>query len=222
VVALRRPSGADEAYASPDGLHLRKVKTAWLPWCLVAFRGLATLVLLGDGLSGRSSWWFVPLFAVAFLTDIFDGMIARRLGVVSPALRKADGIFDTLLYLVLVFAAIQVHGSSLTAFLMPSLLMAALLVALQVFSRAKFGRGTSFHGWSAKLWGLSIAVAAIPFFSSGLTWPLWLCLACGLVNIAEEAAMVMVLPEWRHDVWSLIDAIRLRDQALAPSDQKDP
>ena len=47
---------------------------------------------------GLSPWWFMAGFVLAYATDIFDGKIARRLGVATPALRLVDGWVDTRLY----------------------------------------------------------------------------------------------------------------------------
>ena len=42
----------------------------------------------------------------AFLSDVFDGILARRLGVATPTLRRLDSIADSVFYLAAVFAAI--------------------------------------------------------------------------------------------------------------------
>lgn len=167
------------------------------------FRALSSPLLLWDGIDGAVSIWFLPLFITAFLSDIFDGMIARKLGVSTAGIRKADGIVDTAFYLASISAAVFVFKENLLIFVLPLLLLVAGQVSLQVLSRRKFGRGTSFHGWSAKLFGLSMAIALICLFAFGRTEFIWLALAAGMVNTLEEIAMVKVLPLWHHDVWSL-------------------
>lgn len=190
------------------------MKFGWVPWSFVLFRALSAPLLLWDGIDGVISSWFLPLFIAAFLSDIFDGMIARRLGVSTARIRKADGIVDTAFYLASISAAVFVFKDNLLVFVLPLLLLVAGQVSLQVLSRRKFGRGTSFHGWSAKLFGLTMAIALICLFGLGRTEFIWLAFAAGIVNTFEEMAMVNVLPDWRHDVWSLgvAKAIASKDQ----------
>lgn len=191
------------------------MKFGWVPWSFVLFRALSAPLLLWDGIDGSISIWFLPLFIAAFLSDIFDGMIARRLGVSTAGIRKADGIVDTAFYLASIAAAVSVFKENLLVFVLPLLLLAAGQVSLQVLSRRKFGRGTSFHGWSAKLFGLTMAIALISLFGFGTTEFIWLAFAAGMVNTLEEIAMVKVLPVWHHDIWSLGAA-----RAIASQDQQ--
>ena len=52
----------------------------------------------------------------AFLSDIFDGVIARRLGVSIASLRKADSWADVCLYLCVGISAFLVHSDVIIAF----------------------------------------------------------------------------------------------------------
>lgn len=193
----------------------------WVPWGLVLFRGASALVLMADSLDKAPSWWFVHLFVLAFISHVFDGMAARKLGVVTPQLRKADGIIDLTLYFVMAASSMLIFQSQLLPFLVPALVLLFLQVGLQVYSRLKFSKGTSFHGWSAKLWGLTIASAFIALFGFGLPQFLWICLAAGLVNTLEEGAMLWALPQWEHDVWSLKAALKIRaEQSAAVPDRQ--
>ena len=76
--------------------------SAILPWLLVAARAAATVVLavaLATGVLGdRLVLW---MFVVAFVSDYFDGVVARALNVVTRRLRQADSLVDTIFYVVL-------------------------------------------------------------------------------------------------------------------------
>lgn len=191
------------------------MKFSWVPWSFVLFRALSAPLLLWDGMDGVISSWFLALFIAAFLSDILDGMIARRLGVSTEGIRKVDGIVDTAFYLASISAAVFVFKENLLIFVVPLAVLVAGQVSLQVLSRRKFGRGTSFHGWSAKLFGLCMAIALICLFGLGRTEFIWLALAAGIVNTLEEMAMVNVLPRWHHDIWSLSSA-----KAIAAKDHQ--
>ena len=86
-----------------------------------------------------------------------------------------------------------------------------------VVNLAKYGQPASYHTYSAKAWGLSLFVATIALFGfgyGGLT--LSLAIAVGIIHTAEEIAMTLILPEWTHDVLSILHALRLR-QSCAES-----
>ncbi|MEP0749958.1 CDP-alcohol phosphatidyltransferase family protein [Coleofasciculus sp. FACHB-501] len=48
-----------------------------LPFSLVIIRLCLSPLLLWDAIDGATSTWFILGFVVAFLSDIFDGAIAR-------------------------------------------------------------------------------------------------------------------------------------------------
>ncbi|MEP0771798.1 CDP-alcohol phosphatidyltransferase family protein [Coleofasciculus sp. FACHB-SPT36] len=80
-----------------------------LPFSLVIIRLCLSPLLLWDALDGTTSYWFIFGFVLAFLSDIFDGAIARRIGVSTAALRQADSLADVCLYLCIGISAWLVH-----------------------------------------------------------------------------------------------------------------
>ena len=83
---------------------------ALLPWLLIAARAAAALALavaLATGLlTDRMVLW---LFVVAFVSDYFDGVIARALKLVTHRLRQADSLVDTVFYVLLAAATWTLH-----------------------------------------------------------------------------------------------------------------
>jgi CDP-diacylglycerol--glycerol-3-phosphate 3-phosphatidyltransferase len=79
-----------------------------VPWLLLAVRVLLIPLLLfvPNRLSDHTLLW---LYLVAFITDYFDGVTARRLGTATPLLRKADSTADTFFHLALIWAILQHH-----------------------------------------------------------------------------------------------------------------
>jgi phosphatidylglycerophosphate synthase len=66
----------------------------YIPTLLVIYRFAVAPFLLWDALDGKTTIWFLIGFITAFIGDIFDGIIARRLGVSTAALRQADSWAD--------------------------------------------------------------------------------------------------------------------------------
>ena len=57
--------------------------------------GPIALALRADECSTR--WIYLPILIPATLSDIYDGILARRFGVATPALRRYDSITDVIL-----------------------------------------------------------------------------------------------------------------------------
>jgi CDP-diacylglycerol--glycerol-3-phosphate 3-phosphatidyltransferase len=76
---------------------------------------------------------------------------------------------------------------------------------------SKFGREASYHMWSAKLWAVVLYLAFFMILVLGQDGA-WVtaALLLGIVSDLEGLSASLVLPEWRHDVPSLVHAWRSR------------
>jgi phosphatidylglycerophosphate synthase len=186
----------------------------FIPWILVLSRVAIAPYLLWDAWDGETSWMFVLAYSLAFFSDIFDGIIARRLQMSTARLRIADSIADTLLYLGLAFCTWWTHPEVVLACRVPLLLTIGGIALWMLVNMLKYGKFASYHTYSAKFWGLSLFAATIGIYT-GWQSVLLLNLACccGLVNIGEEILMTIILPSWQHDVLSFVHAWRLRSLA---------
>jgi len=94
--------------------------TVYLPAALVVFRALVSPLLVWGAWDGMVTGWFLAVFSAAFLSDVLDGMIARRLGVSTSRLRYADTWADITLYLAVLLSAWLTHKATLMALGGPS------------------------------------------------------------------------------------------------------
>ena len=154
---------------------------------------------------------FVLCLVAAFLSDVFDGVIARRLGIATPGLRRLDSLADSLFYAAALFAAWQLHPEVLVAHRLGLGLLLALEALRYGFDFWKFRREASYHLWSSKLWGIALFVAFLLLlgFGSG-GFAIGVAIALGVVADLEGLAISMLLREWKNDVPSLVHALRLR------------
>jgi phosphatidylglycerophosphate synthase len=181
-----------------------------IPSLLVGVRLAIAPLLLFDALDHHTGLAFVVGYILAILSDIFDGIIARRLGVSTAQLRQADSWADIFLFLCLAMSTWLVFPEVILRFRLPLLIAVAAQLSLFSLSLIKFKKFPSFHTYTAKLWGLTLLVAAIALFGFGNAQPLWLAIAFCWINSLEEIAMTLVLPEWQCDVLSLFHALNLR------------
>jgi len=147
----------------------------------------------------------------AFLSDIFDGILARRIGVATERLRVADSWADGWFYVWIILAVCRTVPQIIHAFRIPLL----AVITLQLFSYSidliKYRRIASFHAYTAKAWGISLFVATIALlgFRTGGVY-LWAVIWMGVLSNLDGIAIKSVLPEWRRDVPSFFHALKLR------------
>jgi phosphatidylglycerophosphate synthase len=160
--------------------------------------------------------WPVPAafggcLAAAFLSDLFDGIIARRLGVATPGLRRLDSLADSIFYVAALFAAWHLYPSVLRDHAVALVALGALEAVRYVVDLRKFGKEASYHMWSSKLWGLALFAGFFAllvfgqqrFFVAAAIW-------VGIVADLEGLAISWTLSEWRTDVPTIWHARRLR------------
>jgi phosphatidylglycerophosphate synthase len=182
-----------------------------VPWAMAAGRAALGPVLIAGA---RCSWNPLALAGIvvaALVSDIFDGVLARRWGCDTAGVRLFDSMADAVFYLCVAVAlwvgrpeVLRSNGVLLSALL-------GLEAARIAFELVKFGKAASYHSYLAKTWGLVMAVAVIAVFASGrgnglVPVALGLGIACNL----EGLAMSLVLQVWRRDVKWLGAAWRIR------------
>ncbi len=186
--------------------------SALLPWLLIAARALAALALAVALVMGVSSdglvFW---LFVVAFVSDYFDGVIARALNVVTRRLRQADSLVDTVFYVVLASATWALHPEALRRHAVALGVCLGTLAAWYLLDVIRWRAVAGFHSWSAKLFAGALGLWAVAQYGFGAGSP-WLVVACvaGTLSHLEGIAISLVLRRHAADVPTLLHALRLR------------
>jgi CDP-diacylglycerol--glycerol-3-phosphate 3-phosphatidyltransferase len=187
------------------------MKAQNIPGALVFSRLAAGPLLLWAALTGQSRFLLAGILVYVFLSDVFDGVVARRLGVVTAGLRVADSWADTVFYACVALAVWRLHRALLGPFLFSLLVVLGLMAVNWIVAMLKFHRPLSFHAYSSKLWGLSLFAASVSLlgfsYAGGF---LWAAIAVGIAGHLEGFAMTLILPRWAHDVSGIAEARRLR------------
>lgn len=172
---------------------------------------LGPAMLAFAGLHPAPGPWLAGAVVVGFLTDLFDGILARRLGVATPRVRRLDSQVDLVFWLCVigcVFIARYEIGVAHLAGVVGMLVLEAVSYAV---SFAKFGRETCTHAYSAKAWcvlAVCVFVAVLGFGESHFAFP---ALFVGYVlSWLDIIAIVLILPAWQNDVPSLYHALLIR------------
>ena len=181
-----------------------------VPLFLTLLRIVLAPVVVATAFYGGSRAVFAACLVAAFVSDIFDGVIARRLGIATPGLRRLDSVADSVFYIAATLAVWHLHPEAITqrAELLSALI--ALELVRYGFDYAKFRREASYHMWSSKLWGIALFVAflsLLAFDADNLL--VTIAIALGVVCDLEGLAISWVLKRWQSDVPTLAAAISI-------------
>lgn len=187
-----------------------------LPLLFISFRVVLGPAVIALGLLSAGGPMLVGCIGLALLSDIFDGVLARRWHIDTEKIRRWDTRADTLFYACVLLTAVLRYPM---AFERRCVLLAGL-VAVEIFQHAfaamKYGRHASYHSVLSKIWGLMMASAMCALLGAGRdNWFLDLTLAWGIACNLQGLAMSLMLPRWQRDVPSLFHAVRLRREQLA-------
>ncbi len=185
----------------------------YVPLWLIRLRVLSGLAILL--LAAQEAVYFgvyaVILFSFGLLTDIFDGIIARRLGISTPKLRRLDSLAD-LVFFALTGTALFVRFPSFFGeyFVeITGLLIAEALTYLLCF--LKFRKEVSTHAIASKVWTLLLFAFMIELMLTGTSRNLFLWgFYVGIITRFEILVIILALRSWVTDVPSVIHAFRLR------------
>lgn len=151
--------------------------------------------------SGRA---VAVILAAGFISDVYDGIVARRFGVATAGLRRLDSAVDTVFYLAAAACAWRLHPATILSHRWLIAAVIGTLVVNLAFEYWKFGREASYHAWLAKAWGASLFAALVFLFIAGDDWLLTIALVIGLVSHIENFFITLLLPQWEHDVRSVL------------------
>ena len=183
-----------------------------LPLALILFRAALApalpLLARAGGASARP--WLATLLVAGLLSDVFDGIVARRVGVSTVALRRLDSRVDLFFWLGALAAAAILDQPALRALAPGIVAVLALEAACQAASFARFRRAPCTHSFLSKLWGLCLGAGFAVLFASGRADALRVALAWGVLSQLDVLAIVLLLPAWQSDIPSAWHALRLR------------
>lgn len=180
------------------------------PLLLTALRAALApvVVLLGFFFPSRPA--FAICLIAAFLSDIFDGILARRLGIATPSLRRLDSIVDTVFYGAASLAVWHLQPAAIVDRWPQLLALLALELSRYAFDFLKFGRESAYHTWSAKFWGVALFAAFMSLLAFGKdSYIVDAAIWAGIAADLEGLAISLALPRWQNDVPSIYHALKL-------------
>jgi CDP-diacylglycerol--glycerol-3-phosphate 3-phosphatidyltransferase len=172
-----------------------------IPWAIVIVRLLLAPVLIALAMADASRMLLVALLATALWLDIVDGMLARLLGVDTPALRRADSRVDVLFFTATVICMAVLEPGLFTQLSLPIALLIVCECTCQLVSYLRFGCSTSTHSWLCKAWAVMLFGSVSLVLGKGVAgWPVQVTLLVGFLAYFEVMLMLLVAKQSPVDV----------------------
>ena len=184
-----------------------------IPYLLIATRFLfAPIIFFLAYFNGNESRFLIlTLMFLGLLTDIFDGIIARKVGVSSEKLRRLDSQVDLVFWLSLGFAAYFINPEAIKNHWQSIAFIFIMETSCYIISIIKFKKETCTHAWLSKLWGVSLLTTftyLIGFQQAG--WAFQLTIILGIISHIDVILIILILPKWQYDVPSSYHAWQIR------------
>src|SRR5262245_44670414 len=197
------PSSATENYTL-----VRPGIVANIPNAISLFRLVSAPVLLVLATTGRESP-FRWLLVVCLISDIADGVIARRLQITSKIGALLDSTADILVSVITTFAIFKLRSQFVSEHYLPLLIMIGLYVLSVAIAFLRYGRLASFHTISCRVAAYAQGIFVVFLLFSGYEPGLfYLMVAISAAAYIEELVLLWLLPTWSTDVGGLYWVLR--------------
>jgi phosphatidylglycerophosphate synthase len=166
-----------------------------LPNQITFVRIVLTGVLHWVALTGARDW-FLGLYVVTFLSDVLDGILARKMGLESYFGMRLDSFADYLLMASSLWWAWRLCPALFLENRSLWLAIGAVLAIPQTIALVRLRRNAGFHLYSTKLAGWIAFVLFLQSVAVGYSAPLLYAVAAAVVvKSAEETAICLLVPD---------------------------
>ncbi|MEH3112800.1 CDP-alcohol phosphatidyltransferase family protein [Pedobacter terrae] len=157
------------------------------------------------------SFLAITLLSIGLLTDVFDGIIARRLNISSEKLRRLDSSIDQVFFISVAIATYIQCPDFFKTNLVKLIVLGAFEASTYAVSYLKFKKEIATHSIGAKIWTLTIFASLVEIMVHCESVVFFeLCFWIGLVTRSEILAIVFTLRQWTNDVPTIYHAAKLR------------
>lgn len=184
-----------------------------LPYALILFRLLLApiVVILAGVLKEQSAYIILVLMYLGLFSDIFDGIIARKQQISTEKMRRIDSQVDLIFWLCIAWSCYLIYPELIEENKIGVILVLAMEGLCYLISFIKFGRETCTHAFLSKMWGLTLLAtftALLGFAHNGCIFHT--CIVLGLASQLDVILIILILPNWAHDIPSFYHAILMR------------
>ena len=151
------------------------------------------------------SLWIVILMSIGLITDVFDGIIARKLNISSDKLRILDSNVDQLFWLVVISSIFYLNSNFLIENIYWIACIALLEILCYLISYIKFKKSIATHSILAKIWTISLLLFLIDLSINHTSYIVFiLCVSLGIISRIEIILIILKLKKWATDIPSIL------------------
>lgn len=184
-----------------------------IPIALIYSRiGIGLLVLLLAILHvNYYATYAIILLIIGLLTDIFDGIIARRLQISSEKFRRLDSTADQVFWILIALSTFIQSPGFFKDHAVKLVILMAVEGLIYLISYLKFRKEVATHAISSKIWTLILFATLIQIMATNNSNILfeW-CFYIGVITRFEIIAITLIIEKWTNDVPSVYHAVLLR------------
>ncbi|MBC7616088.1 MAG: CDP-alcohol phosphatidyltransferase family protein [Pedobacter sp.] len=184
-----------------------------IPIILIYSRLLLGLIVIGLSLLHVKHYPIMAfgILTLGLLTDVFDGIIARKLNISSQKLRRLDSTIDQIFFISIAIAAYFQCPEFFSANSAKLIILLSFEAITYVICFMKFKKEIATHSIGAKVWTLFLFATLVQLIFQCQSVLLFnLCFWIGLLTRLEIAAIIFTLKTWTNDVPTFYHAIQLR------------
>jgi len=149
----------------------------------------------------RAEQPFVWLTLAALFSDGVDGWVARRFDCISRLGSMLDSIADATLMSVIGYGTWAFHPVVFTEYGWLVALVVGLWLSEHALAFLRYGRPSSFHTALTRFGVAVFALFVTVMFVFGFQpWLFFVTVAVSILAVAEQLAMLWLLPQWTPDL----------------------
>ena len=184
-----------------------------IPTLIILFRFLLapTILALAYFVGENSKYAILVLMYLGLISDILDGIIARKQNISTAKLRRMDSQTDLVFWLSIGVSTWILYPKLISDNSIAIWIILAMEFACYIISLSKFKKETCTHSFFSKVWGITLLIAftsLIGFNHAGI--PFYSAIIMGLISNIDVILIVLILPKWTHDVPSAYHAYLIR------------
>lgn len=184
-----------------------------IPYLLILFRFLLapTLIILSFLMGEDAAYIVLILMFLGLFSDIFDGIIARKLKIDTEKMRRLNSQTDLIFWLSIALSCYLIYPALIKENWIGVLAILIMEAMCYAVSLIKFGKETCTHAFVSKMWALTLLAtftSLLGFAYGG--WMMKTCIVLGLISQLDVILIILFLPKWTHDIPSFYHAILIR------------
>jgi phosphatidylglycerophosphate synthase len=153
----------------------------------------------------------ITLIVLGLLSDIFDGIIARKLNISTQKLRRLDSSVDQVFWLAILVSAYIISPVFFKTNLVLIVIVVLLEIACYAISYIKFKKEVATHAIGSKIWTLFLFATLLQVIAVGNSIVLfYICFYLGVITRIEIIFILFILKDWTNDVPTVYHAFLIR------------